>query len=268
MSTAIAALGSSSIRYAEFVELILTVYAGNFLVGSTYTIFVVGTTDFTAIGASSNTVGVTFTATGIGTGTGKAQQIYTFCNAAAPVVVNGITFAGYGTFLGISEIQQDMKASSVDIKVSLTGLDINVVALILSSPVKGSTVKIWRGFLDTSNQIETIGGVQQFFQRYQGIINNVAINENFDTEKRQRTVTCVVSCASMRLVLDSRIAGIKTNPSNWRFLYPNDTSMDRVPVIASTYFNFGQNPIPGSATKVVGSTQINPAALVAFSKSS
>ncbi|CAB4126806.1 hypothetical protein UFOVP262_6 [uncultured Caudovirales phage] len=265
MTTAIAALGSSSIRYAEFVELILTVYAGNFLVGSTYTIFVVGTTDFTAIGASSNTVGVTFTATGIGSGTGKAQQIFTFCNAAGPVTVNGIRYAGYGTYLGVSEIQQDMKASSVDIKISLSGLDINVVSLILSSPVKGSTVKIWRGFLDANNQIETIGGVQQFFQRYQGIINNVAINENFDDQKRERTVVCIVSCASMRLVLDSRLAGIKTNPSNWRFLYPTDTSMDRVPVIASTYFNFGQNPIPGSATKVIGSTQTNPVPLVKFS---
>ena len=265
MSTAIAALSSSSIRYAEFVELILTVYAGNFLVGSTYTIFVVGTTDFTAIGASSNTVGVTFTATGIGSGTGKAQQIFTFCNAAGPVTVNGIRYAGYGTYLGVSEIQQDMKASSVDIKISLSGLDINVVSLILSSPVKGSTVKIWRGFLDANNQIETIGGVQQFFQRYQGIINNVAINENFDDQKRERTVVCIVSCASMRLVLDSRLAGIKTNPSNWRFLYPTDTSMDRVPVIASTYFNFGQNPIPGSATKVIGSTQTNPVPLVKFS---
>jgi len=265
MSTAIAALGSSSIRYAEFVELILTVYAGEFIVGSTYTIFVVGTTDFTAIGASSNTVGVTFTATGVGSGTGKAQQIFTFCNAAGPVTINGIRYAGYGTYLGVSEIQQDMKASSVDIKLSLSGLDINVVSLILASPVKGSTVKIWRGFLDASNQIETIGGVQQFFQRYQGIINNVAINENFDDQKRQRTVVCIVSCASMRLVLDSRLAGIKTNPSNWRFLYPNDTSMDRVPVIASTYFNFGQNPIPGSATKVIGSTQTNPVPLVKFS---
>jgi len=265
MSTAIAALGSSSIRYAEFVELILTVYAGEFIVGSTYTIFIVGTTDFTAIGASSNTVGVTFTATGVGSGTGKAQQIFTFCNAAGPVTINGIRYAGYGTYLGVSEIQQDMKASSVDIKLSLSGLDINVVSLILASPVKGSTVKIWRGFLDASNQIETIGGVQQFFQRYQGIINNVAINENFDDQKRQRTVVCIVSCASMRLVLDSRLAGIKTNPSNWRFLYPNDTSMDRVPVIASTYFNFGQNPIPGSATKVIGSTQTNPVQLVKFS---
>lgn len=50
----------------------VTVVAGNFTVGSSYTITYVGTTDFVAIGASSNTVGVTFTASGIGSGTGTA----------------------------------------------------------------------------------------------------------------------------------------------------------------------------------------------------
>jgi hypothetical protein len=50
----------------------VTVVAGNFTVGSSYTITYVGTTNFVAIGASSNTVGVTFTASGIGSGTGTA----------------------------------------------------------------------------------------------------------------------------------------------------------------------------------------------------
>lgn len=49
-----------------------TVTAGSFAVGTEYTIASVGTTDFTAIGASSNTVGVVFTATGAGSGTGTA----------------------------------------------------------------------------------------------------------------------------------------------------------------------------------------------------
>ena len=38
--------------------------------GQSYTIQTIGTTDFTTIGASSNTVGITFVATAIGTGTG------------------------------------------------------------------------------------------------------------------------------------------------------------------------------------------------------
>ena len=47
--------------------------AGSFVIGKTYVIVSVGTTDFTLIGASANTVGVVFVATGVGTGTGTAS---------------------------------------------------------------------------------------------------------------------------------------------------------------------------------------------------
>jgi hypothetical protein len=49
-----------------------TVTAGSFVVGVQYTILTVGTTDFTLIGAASNTVGVVFIASGVGTGDGTA----------------------------------------------------------------------------------------------------------------------------------------------------------------------------------------------------
>ena len=51
-----------------------TVTAGSFIVGNIYTITTVGTTNFTLIGASANTVGVTFICTGVGTGTGTATK--------------------------------------------------------------------------------------------------------------------------------------------------------------------------------------------------
>ncbi|MBV5322724.1 MAG: hypothetical protein JZU60_02680 [Ilumatobacteraceae bacterium] len=47
--------------------------AGDFIVGAVYTIVTVGTTDFMLIGAPANTVGVLFTATGAGAGTGTAR---------------------------------------------------------------------------------------------------------------------------------------------------------------------------------------------------
>ena len=47
--------------------------AGSFIVGLTYLITSIGTTSFTSIGATSNTVGIYFTATGVGSGTGTAQ---------------------------------------------------------------------------------------------------------------------------------------------------------------------------------------------------
>ncbi len=68
--------------------------AGAFIIGHKYTITSVGNTDFTAIGASGNTVGVVFTATGVGSGTGQAKQtlFYDTTSSATRVVayVNGI----------------------------------------------------------------------------------------------------------------------------------------------------------------------------------
>jgi len=51
------------------------ILAGSFTVGLEYKILTLGTTDFTLIGASANTVGLYFTASGAGTGTGTASLI-------------------------------------------------------------------------------------------------------------------------------------------------------------------------------------------------
>ena len=66
-----------------------TITAGSFVVGQTYTIITVGTTNFIAIGASSNTVGVTFTATGAGSGTGTASQLAALNTAYTTMLAAG-----------------------------------------------------------------------------------------------------------------------------------------------------------------------------------
>ena len=67
------------------------VSAGSFVVGRYYKIVAVGTTDFTAIGASANTVGVWFKASGVGTGTGTAKSDFSLLiNEVGQVIkVNG-----------------------------------------------------------------------------------------------------------------------------------------------------------------------------------
>lgn len=52
-----------------------SVFASGCVAGKTYVILSVGTTDFTLIGAASNTNGVIFVATGAGSGTGYAQEL-------------------------------------------------------------------------------------------------------------------------------------------------------------------------------------------------
>ena len=184
-------------------------------------------------------------------------EIYTFCNAAGPITVNSITFSGLNQLLKISDIQRDIKSTSDDLTVSLTGIDSNNISLLLSADIKGSLIEIWRGFLDENNQIETISGQQQFFKRYQGIINNVSIEEQFDYKIRQRVATCVVSCASFKTVLENRVAGIRTNPVQWQALHPNDTSMSRVPAITSQYFDFGREPMKNTQSTETGASSDN-----------
>ena len=63
------------------VQPVTTTNAGSFAPGAYYAISVVGSTDFTAIGASANTVGIVFKATGAGSGNGAAvSHVHTGAN--------------------------------------------------------------------------------------------------------------------------------------------------------------------------------------------
>ena len=173
---------------------------------------------------------------------GTAGTVYTFCNAAAPITVGGNTFSNLGALLNVSDVQRDIKATSDDMTISLTGISTANISIILSNDIKGSLVEVWRGFFDSNNQIITTP-TTQFFKRYQGIINSVAITEDFNTEMRTRVATCAISCSSMRRILENRLSGVRTNKSNWQFIYgTSETSMNRVSEISNTYFDFGAPP--------------------------
>lgn len=86
-----------------------TVNAGSFVVGNQYSILVVGSTSFTAIGASANTVGVIFTATGVGSGSGSATNVPTVGKYlastgsttywATPDIGNSVSVVNAGSFV-------------------------------------------------------------------------------------------------------------------------------------------------------------------------
>jgi len=71
------------------------VTAGSFVVGVRYKILTVGTTDFTLVGASANTVGVSFVATGVGVGTGTATPE----NSIAEYDISATAITGGGTIV-------------------------------------------------------------------------------------------------------------------------------------------------------------------------
>lgn len=170
---------------------------------------------------------------------------YTFCNAAAAITVGGNTFSGLGSLLSVGAVNREIKATSTDMVIGLIGIDPTNVNLVLSSNIKGSTVEIWRGFFDSNYQIITSPSTQ-FFKRYQGIVSNMSLTEDWNDSARSRTVTASISCASFRAILENKIAGIRTNVNSWQQLYPSDLSMSRVAAISGQYFDFGAKPQTGS----------------------
>lgn len=82
---------------------------GLFVVGNTYEIVSVGSTSFTSIGAAANTVGVIFTATGVGSGSGTARLVaeYAFATTNGSSIVttyfdNHVFNVGDSFYVGVS----------------------------------------------------------------------------------------------------------------------------------------------------------------------
>jgi hypothetical protein len=74
-------------------EAFLPVSAGSFVVGNYYKITTVGTTTWTSIGAADNNIGTEFQATGVGSGTGVAEEIAWVIKRAEDAAVNQDTSA-------------------------------------------------------------------------------------------------------------------------------------------------------------------------------
>jgi hypothetical protein len=173
---------------------------------------------------------------------------YTFCNAAAAITVGGNTFSGLGSLLSVGAVNREIKATSIDMVIGLIGIDPTNVNLVLSSNIKGSTIEIWRGFFDSNYQIITSPSTQ-FFKRYQGIVSNISLTEDWNDNVRSRTVTASISCTSFRAILENKINGIRTNLNSWQQQYASDASMSRVAAISGQYFDFGSPPKTGSQSE-------------------
>ena len=93
---------------------------------------------------------------------GVAGTVYTFCNAAAPITVGGITFSNLGALLNVGDVQRDIKATSDDMTIALTGILPANIALILSGDIGQPN----RGF---SNQVGGIGANNMHTKNFIGL---------------------------------------------------------------------------------------------------
>ena len=180
------------------------------------------------------------------------NNVYTFSSSYQTETIDGQAYTPLGGLLGIGIQQRDIRVTSADTSISLSGIDGNNMAVVLGSKIRGSEVEIIRGFYNNNYILSNTA------QRFTGIVTSYNISEERQDNDDNFTIT--LNASSFKSVLENRIAGRKTNSESWKEFNPTDTSMDRVPSIADRQFDFGQAPKQGATTQSQAATDASQVA--------
>jgi len=170
-------------------------------------------------------------------------QTFRFCTAASDITVPAVdatAFNAVGTLIKVGDVQRDIKSTSNDTSVVLTGIDTAMLGYVLSNTVKGSYIQMWHGFFDTNGALITTGGTGGLYQFFSGYITSYSIQENWMEESRSFVGTIQIGASSTQLTLQNTNAGRYTNDDSWQFFNPGDTSMNRVSFIETINYQFGK----------------------------
>jgi hypothetical protein len=238
---------TNNIRMADFVRIttLQNVSSGDLVIGNTYTIKKVGTTDWTSVGASSNTYNVSFVATGTAGGNGYATEslIYRFATTPSELTIPAVDaqpFNALGALVQINDVTRDIKSTANETTITIVGIDTALLGWILGLNAKGSLIEMWHGFFDTNGALITTGGTGGLYKFFTGYVNSYGISEQWMEEIRQYVGIISISASSIQIILQNRTAGRFTNDNAWKFFAPTDTSMLRVPFIQTINYPFGK----------------------------
>lgn len=154
------------------------------------------------------------------------------------VNIDGEDYTGLGTLLGVTDTSNDLRVNSSQFTITISGIPNTSINEILNNRVKGSAIQVWRVFFDpATGAILDIPGNP--LGRFQGIVNNYSLEEDWSQGSLTTTNTILITCSSTVDVLNNKISGRQTNSTDEKALYPTDLSMDRVAKLANSNFNFG-----------------------------
>lgn len=165
-------------------------------------------------------------------------EVLRFSDYHKPLTINSELYDGLGQLVSISDPQSSLRASPQDITVVISGIPEDNITDVLTNKVKGSAVRMTRAFFDpeTGELISATGNPAGMFH---GAVSNFEISDDIEQGSETGTITLIMVCTSVVELLNNKVAGRFTNPIDQKAFYPGDTSMDRVPALARSNFNFG-----------------------------
>lgn len=160
-------------------------------------------------------------------------QVLRFTDDPDGATINGEAYTSIGKFLSVTATSSEIRPSDHSITVSISGIPTNSIEEIIYSRIKGSDIKIYRQFFTVAGSLIATQGY------FIGKVNNYSLQEDYRIEDRTANNIILLECASNIGILKQKISGRKTNPQSENKFYPSDTSMDRVPTLKGTKFDFG-----------------------------
>jgi hypothetical protein len=160
--------------------------------------------------------------------------VYTFSSAYKEELIDGQFYTPLGGLLSVGVQQRDLRVTSADTSISLSGVDGNNIYIVLATKIKGSEIEIIRGFYNNSYVLTNT------YPRFTGIVTSYNIAE--DRMDDYDTFTVTINASSYKTVLENRLAGRKTNEQSWQVFNSSDSSMNNMYSLSGRKFDFGKKP--------------------------
>ena len=165
-------------------------------------------------------------------------QVLTFSDYHIPYTLNGTTYQGLGTMLGITNTTNSLRAITEELTLTISGIPISNINDVVNTKIKGSKLDVYRAFFDPNTSVLLpISGNPA--GKFHGIISNFSIADDLEEGSQTGTLSIVLVATSVVSQLNNKISGRRTNPIDELALYPNDHSFDRVPKLSKANLNFG-----------------------------
>lgn len=158
-----------------------------------------------------------------------------FSNYNIPYTVNGESYAALGSLMSVGDSTSELRLSETEVTVTLSGIPTANIDSVLDYKMKGSDIQIYRGLFNPN----TGAAITTPIGKFKGLVNNFALQEDWQEGGKDSTVTILLTCTSIVSVMQTKLAGRYTNPTDHQRFFPNDLAMNRVPNLAGSNFNFG-----------------------------
>lgn len=149
-------------------------------------------------------------------------------NGHGPLSWDGEQWLGGGTLLELSSVEETASTSAAGVKISLSGIPSDMLALALGEHYQGRRVRLWLGAMDDAGQI-----VADPIPLFAGRMDVMNIDEGAET-------STIVMSAENQLIDLKRADDLRYTDAAQKALYPGDRGLEFVAALQDRELIWGR----------------------------